>query len=244
MNVKLVVVQGKPEGKEIPVRTPKFLVGRGTECHLRPNSELISRHHCMFLMDGNHVTLRDLGSTNGTLVNGERIEGDVAVWHEDLVQVGPLGFRIVFDPVPSSAPTELEPTPVETAAQQVPVAEAVVKSSAGSLGASNAKDSEIEQWLVPDKSGGLHDSGSQVFDGDAELLNTKIEFAAGQETHHDLTLPPASDAPDESNGGFVTLESGRKMKIGNAKEKIEKTRDDTSSAAADILRRVMDRRRR
>ena len=90
MNVKLVVVQGKPEGKEIPLRTPKFLIGRGTECHLRPNSELISRHHCLLIIGESGVTLRDLGSTNGTLVNGP-------TWAVGKVGNGALSFDGVND---------------------------------------------------------------------------------------------------------------------------------------------------
>jgi hypothetical protein len=104
-----------------------------------------------------------------------------------------------------------------------------------------AQGREIEGWLTGDRLAPAN--GADNYDADAELENTKVEFIAGQDTQHELPKLPASNAPTDP-GDMVTLESGRKMKIGNAKAKIEKTRDDTSSAAADILRRVMERRRR
>src|SRR3954451_6417289 len=45
MKVQLIVVQGKPEGKTIPLQGPIFKIGRGETCHLRPNSEQVSREH-------------------------------------------------------------------------------------------------------------------------------------------------------------------------------------------------------
>jgi pSer/pThr/pTyr-binding forkhead associated (FHA) protein len=242
MNVKLVVVQGKPEGKEIPLRTQKFLIGRGTECHLRPNSELISRHHCLLIIGESGVTLRDLGSTNGTLVNGERAEGDVAILHEDLIQVGPLGFRLVMEPVPATAPTTVEPAPATPIPQAATLVATTAKAVA--LRRQDAKDGEIEHWLVSDQNHNVPDSDSGVYDGDTKLRDlTTIEHAEGQDTKPEFTSPPiGTEPPDESTDSEVTLESGRKMKVGNARQKIEKTRDDTSRAAADILRRVMERK--
>ena len=63
------VVGGRHHGKMIPLATKKFLIGREQDCHLRPNSELMSRHHCVFAVDDFSVRVRDLGSTNGTFVN-------------------------------------------------------------------------------------------------------------------------------------------------------------------------------
>jgi pSer/pThr/pTyr-binding forkhead associated (FHA) protein len=241
MNVKLVVVQGKPEGKEIPLRTPKFLIGRGTECHLRPNSELISRHHCLLIIGETGVTLRDLGSTNGTLVNGERAAGEILIYHEDLIQVGPLGFRIVMDPVPAIAPTPREPVPVAPILEPAPVA---ARTKVAALGSKDAKDSEIEHWLDGDAKHDSPDSDSGVYNGDTAMDETaSFDRSEGQDTTPELAKPPIGDAPaKEPTPVEVTLADGRTMKIGNARQKIDKTRDDTSRAAADILRRMMERK--
>ena len=51
MKVQLIVVRGKPEGKVIPLAGPKFKIGRGETCHLRPNSEQVSREHAEFTVE-------------------------------------------------------------------------------------------------------------------------------------------------------------------------------------------------
>jgi len=100
--VELRVVSGKQTGSVISLPTGKFLIGREQDCHLRPNSDLISRHHCAFTVDEYAVQVRDLGSTNGTIVNGERIRGAVLLNPGDRVTVGKLDFEVVIDGVPST----------------------------------------------------------------------------------------------------------------------------------------------
>lgn len=89
----LKIASGKHAGKVIPL-SKKFLVGREQDCHLKPGSDLVSRHHCVFTVDDYCVALRDLGSTNGTFVNGERIQGLVLLSDGDRVQIGKLEFIV------------------------------------------------------------------------------------------------------------------------------------------------------
>jgi hypothetical protein len=104
----LKVVGGKQDGKLIPLNTKKFLIGREQDCHLRPGSESVSRHHCAITIDDFTVRVRDLGSSNGTSINGKRIIGVHEANPGDALQVGNLDFEIVFSkagtPVPSGAP--------------------------------------------------------------------------------------------------------------------------------------------
>ena len=55
MEVSLKVVVGANAGKELKVPGPKFFIGRAEDCHLRPKSDLISRHHCVLLIDGLNI---------------------------------------------------------------------------------------------------------------------------------------------------------------------------------------------
>ena len=96
LEVELKVLEGRQQGKTIPLHVRQFLIGREQDCHLRPNSDLVSRHHCVFTLDDYSLRLRDLGSTNGTLVNGERIQGQVVLKAGDHVSVGKLSFEIVI----------------------------------------------------------------------------------------------------------------------------------------------------
>ena len=47
MDVQLLVIQGRPRGKSLHFPPGEFLLGRGPECHIRPNSDLVSRQHCL-----------------------------------------------------------------------------------------------------------------------------------------------------------------------------------------------------
>lgn len=98
IQAELRVIGGKHEGKAIPLTVGKFLVGRERDCHLRPNSEMISRHHCVFTTDDYGVRLRDLGSTNGTIVNEQPIRGEVVLNMGDIVRIGKLTFEMMIGP--------------------------------------------------------------------------------------------------------------------------------------------------
>src|SRR5690606_17222944 len=96
LNAELRVVSGKQAGSVIPLVAGRFLIGREEDCHLRPGNDLVSRHHCVFKTDEYTVRVRDLGSTNGTFVNGERLRGEVMLNTGDNVRVGTLEFEVVI----------------------------------------------------------------------------------------------------------------------------------------------------
>jgi pSer/pThr/pTyr-binding forkhead associated (FHA) protein len=105
---ELRVATGKQMGSVISLPVGKFIVGREEDCHLRPNSDLVSRHHCVFTSDEYSIRLRDLGSTNGTYVNGERIRGQVILKEGDRVVIGKLEFDVVVrDPLMEETATNL-----------------------------------------------------------------------------------------------------------------------------------------
>jgi predicted component of type VI protein secretion system len=98
VSAELKVVGGKHSGQVIPLNRRKFLIGREQDCQLRPNSEMVSRHHCVFSVDDFSVRLRDLGSTNGTVVNGERIRRETVLANGDRILIGNLDFELVLRP--------------------------------------------------------------------------------------------------------------------------------------------------
>jgi len=97
MKVRLLVVHGRPQGKALLFPRGEFVFGRGEECHVRPNSDWVSRQHCLLRVGEDEVHLRDLGSRNGTLVNGARVKGECRLEHGDRLQVGPLVFQLELD---------------------------------------------------------------------------------------------------------------------------------------------------
>lgn len=102
MKLSLVVSQGNPVGKEIPVRQAQFLIGRDPDCQLRPASPLVSKRHCALIVRGEQVFIRDFGSTNGTIVNGSPLRGEVEAKDGDELKFGPLCFRLKLVPEPAT----------------------------------------------------------------------------------------------------------------------------------------------
>lgn len=96
LHAEFKVLGGKHQGRSIPINTKKFLVGREQDCHLRPNNDLVSRHHCVFIVDDFTVRLRDLGSTNGTRVNGELVRNERVLTDGDRITIGKLELEIVI----------------------------------------------------------------------------------------------------------------------------------------------------
>jgi hypothetical protein len=63
-------------------------VGRMADCWLILDDDLISRYHARFHVSPDSVAVEDLGSRNGTYVNGEQLEGKVTLHHADKVRIG------------------------------------------------------------------------------------------------------------------------------------------------------------
>ena len=97
MDVHLKVLRGKPHGYCLRFGPGEFVFGRGPECHIRSSSELISRQHCLLKVqpDGT-LSLRDLGSANGTLVNGARVVGRCMLHDGDTLQLGPVVLQVMI----------------------------------------------------------------------------------------------------------------------------------------------------
>jgi len=94
MELTLKLLAGSSAGKEIRVPRNKFLIGRAEDCHLRPHSDMVSRHHCVLLIEEGFCAVRDFGSKNGTLVNEERVVGQRELKNGDKLKIGVLEFEI------------------------------------------------------------------------------------------------------------------------------------------------------
>ena len=99
MQVSLKVVSGTHEGKIIPIKDEKFLIGRGESCQLRPKSESISRKHCAIVQKDGRLLLVDLKSRNGTFINEKQVSPDKAkiLKNGDRLRCGQLEFEILLE---------------------------------------------------------------------------------------------------------------------------------------------------
>ncbi|QSB14765.1 DUF3662 domain-containing protein [Natronosporangium hydrolyticum] len=83
------------DGRNYPLAIGSTVIGRGDQATLRLPDVGISRRHARLDFDGAQVVLTDLGSTNGSMVNGQRISA-VALNPGDMIQIGTttLTFRV------------------------------------------------------------------------------------------------------------------------------------------------------
>jgi pSer/pThr/pTyr-binding forkhead associated (FHA) protein len=97
----LRVMNGPDEGKRFEIREEQAEVtmGRSPECDLPLNDQNISRRHCLVKRNWNGFTAQDLGSKNGVLVNGLKIEGAHNIKDGDEIQIG--GVKLIFIDPPS-----------------------------------------------------------------------------------------------------------------------------------------------
>ncbi|MBA3339010.1 MAG: FHA domain-containing protein [Gemmatimonadaceae bacterium] len=98
-----------------------LIVGRAPTCDLPVFDPTISRRHAELVSEGNSVRLRDLGSSNGTFVNGARVETAV-IEIDDLVAFGKVAFRLEEFVAPATAPKVAPPPPAgATIVRQIPM---------------------------------------------------------------------------------------------------------------------------
>ena len=103
MDVRFVIVSPASKRQSIPVRLP-ILAGRSEEAKFRIQQDSVSRRHCEFFLKDDAVYVRDMGSTNGTLLDDESIPASVPtrVKPGGIVRIGSVAFRVEYA-TPSAA---------------------------------------------------------------------------------------------------------------------------------------------
>ena len=106
MVTKQIVASGKSAGRSISIKRNKLLIGRSEECDVRPLSEEVSRRHCAVHVGPAEVWVEDLGSRNGTFVNGTQIAEKTRVKDGDIIRVGALELKVSCADPAAKAGTE------------------------------------------------------------------------------------------------------------------------------------------
>ncbi len=171
MYVELIVNNKRSSVRRLVIR--EFaLIGRNEKCDIRVISSEISREHCRLEVDQAELILIDLGSTNGTFVDGVRVEAhqEISVNPQSRIQIGPATFLVNFIDVdceqetispeethhldqeneeealgelPISIEEVAEETISENASEETQEASQELKEEEGPLPASIASDAEI-----------------------------------------------------------------------------------------------------
>jgi pSer/pThr/pTyr-binding forkhead associated (FHA) protein len=102
---RLYWVQRDGNVAEIPMSKPRLVVGRASDCDVRLQLPSVSSHHVAITRSASAVTVEDLGSTNGTKVNGRKIE-NLQLKHGDQIEIGTE--RLVFFTDASLPPAQFD----------------------------------------------------------------------------------------------------------------------------------------
>jgi pSer/pThr/pTyr-binding forkhead associated (FHA) protein len=221
MDVRLKVLVGKNSGQELTIPGPRFFIGRAEDCQLRPRSDLISRHHCVLLIEDAFVAVRDFGSKNGTIVNGQRIVGERELKSGDHLTVGPLEFEVVVQtPVPAKKRPKVES-----------VKEAAARTAEVHASQIGGEKLDVSQWL------GDGDSDSKVLDAETRVIHVnetgEIDVGNGHSQAEVETKPEPVAAKSTSP---------TKKQPGKLPPVPKGDSGDSRAAAADVLNKFFKRR--
>jgi predicted component of type VI protein secretion system len=121
VEISLVNVRSGGQTQELPVSRSRLLFGRKDTCQIRIPVHSVSREHCELRIEGDKAIVRDLGSSNGTYVNGQRVQ-EQELAPGDLLAIGPAVFVARIDGEPTEINAEeafvrgAAPPPVAAAA--------------------------------------------------------------------------------------------------------------------------------
>lgn len=219
MQVRLKVLQGSKTGKEIKLPTPQCLVGRSEECHLRPQTDAISRRHCLIMTTENEVVVRDLKSRNGTFVNGEKVTEEAVLLCGDQLRIGPLSFEVVIETAKAKRPKVHD------------IKDVAARTAEGDSNLTTELN-DIDEWLSE------ADSEEQTkLHNNPETRQFRLD---------DTSAPAGGEAkPITANGDTKTIDPSKKpQKKGPGKLPPRPAADakDSREAASDMLKKFFNRR--
>ena len=245
MQVVLKVVGGKNDGREINISVPEFVIGRGETAHLRPSSDLISRRHCVIRIGNGQVIVEDMGSRNGTFINGEQLQEPHKVKSGDLLRVGRLQFNILLDPAKAGAKRPRVNS----------VAEAAARTADGKKSKAASIEDSITDWLM--------DADEEDEQRQAIRRTETVQFSLDDTTALGAPPPkPETDAKqsdssshadstemstdetqsDVSESGSLGSKLSKKKKYGKLPKQPKFSHDDSKTAAGEVLKRFFNRR--
>src|SRR5258708_37334262 len=85
-DVYIMVIVGENVGTRIKIER-EMVIGRGDDANIRVDEEVVSRRHARIVVEGSDVSVEDMGSTNGTFVNEEKINARSALKDGDRIQI-------------------------------------------------------------------------------------------------------------------------------------------------------------
>lgn len=117
---KLVVLNAGLTGRSHELNVDKTTIGRVDDNTFQIAEASISSHHCKVLLQGGEVVIKDLNSTNGTFLNGEKVT-ETVLKPGQILRLGQVELRLEVEgvPVPPAAPNAPAPPPASPAPKKL-----------------------------------------------------------------------------------------------------------------------------
>jgi len=94
MKAVLILDEGPAEGRTVPLKGGKALIGRGQDCDFQVLDESLSRVHCLVEKKGDEYFITDLNSRNGTYLDGKRVKNTEKLPPGSVISIGDTKFRL------------------------------------------------------------------------------------------------------------------------------------------------------
>jgi pSer/pThr/pTyr-binding forkhead associated (FHA) protein len=94
---KLVVLSAGLTGRTHELKVDKTTVGRVEDNTFQIAEPSVSSHHCEILLRGSEIVVRDLNSTNGTYINGEKVTNESVLKPGQVLRLGQIEMRLETD---------------------------------------------------------------------------------------------------------------------------------------------------
>lgn len=91
----LVVIYGEELGRKFDLDEGKLTIGRSSKSDIQIDHDSVSRQHVRITVTEGQAHIEDVGSTNGTFLNDESLEGKVQLRNNDLIKVGRTVFKFI-----------------------------------------------------------------------------------------------------------------------------------------------------
>jgi len=100
MDVNLILFKKNGTQKTFALPSNVTVIGRRHDCDLHIPLMPVSRRHCQLTLNNETLTIRDLGSRNGTYLNGKRVDEAAVIQPGDYIKIGPLTFALQINGQP------------------------------------------------------------------------------------------------------------------------------------------------
>ncbi|WP_224243389.1 FHA domain-containing protein [Hyalangium gracile] len=228
-NYALKFISGKYQGGEFPLKADKqIVIGRSSELDMVLVEDMVSRKHAKIMISAGNITIEDLGSTNGTFVNGEKVK-QARLKEGDRILIGTSILKLIQQGADSA---NVDENVVKQKLEEAAAAQAARSTKTSSM------TGKIEEIPLPDLLQLFHTSkknGVLVITSDREgkiyLRQGRVYYAVIDENHN--------LGPQKSFNRIITWETGDfELRPADNQEFMVELDSSTEALLMDALRQL------